>query len=249
MKKFALIGSGISHSLSPALFRAAYKESPFTYSLIDCNSIDEALDHFFSGNFEGANVTSPFKEDIIKYCKFSDLSVSEIGAANLILNHNGALHCFNTDYMGVMDSVLSTGDKFESAILIGAGGAAKAAAYALKKLNIRFITANRTAESAQMIANQYNEEWIRLESIREILDSNKLIIYTIDHLIPYLDGYDFSRHTIFEANYKSPHFSEKICKKYISGREWLVCQAVPSFRLFTNSEPDLKAMNLVKDNR
>lgn len=248
MKKFALIGSGISHSLSPALFRAAYSDKPFTYVLIDCTNINDALDQFFSGKYSGANITSPFKQDIIDFCTFPDLSVKEIGAANLILNNDGRLTCYNTDYLGVRDAIAATGVRYENALLIGAGGAARAAAFALKSLNIDFKIANRTPDKAKEIAIQFDAGWIGFETIKEELAKRNLIVYTIDNPLTSLDGYDFSEHTIFEANYKSPLFSDKICKRYISGKEWLVCQAVPSFKLFTKMEPDLKAMFLVTDN-
>jgi len=249
MKKFALIGNGITHSLSPALFNAAYSEKPYSYDLIDCTSIKKAMEIFFSGNYSGANITSPFKQEIIGYCSGIDKSVKEVGAANLILNNDGILSCYNTDYLGVKDAIRATGITYDSAVLIGAGGAARAAAYALKNLGIEFTVVNRTAEKAKELATCFCEKWIEIESIYQTLNKNKLVIYTIDNIIPSLEEYNFSDHTIFEANYKSPVFSDKICKKYISGKEWLVCQAVPSFKLFTNTEPDLKAMNLVADNR
>ncbi|MHC1780571.1 MAG: shikimate dehydrogenase [Bacteroidales bacterium] len=248
MKKFALIGSGISHSLSPALFRAAYSGKPYTYDLIDCSNIKDALDQFFSGKYSGANITSPFKQEIIEFCTFTDNSVKDIGATNLILDNGGKLSCYNTDFLGVRDAISKTGVNYESALLVGAGGAARAAAYALNSLKIDFTIANRSVDKAKEIALQYNAGWIGFETIKEELTKRKLIVYTIDNPVSSLDGFDFSDHTIFEANYKSPLFNGKICKKYISGKEWLVCQAVPSFKLFTQIEPELKAMNLVADN-
>jgi shikimate dehydrogenase len=249
MKKFALIGSGITHSLSPALFAAAYKGMPFTYTLIDRENLSEAVDYLLEFGFAGANITSPFKQDIIGLCSWVDNCVREIGAANLVLNQDGLLSCYNTDYIGVRDAITSTEESFESALVIGAGGAARAAVYALKSMNLDFIIANRSAESAKTLAYQFGGEFIELDNISSVINKSKLIIYTIDNPVCQLEGFNFSGHTIFEANYKSPVFKRNTCNRYISGMEWLLCQAVPSFRIFTQIEPDVKAMYQVADNR
>ena len=242
MKKFALIGSNISHSLSPALFRAAYHSSMFSYDLIDSPTIEEAMEIFIREGYSGANVTSPYKESVLKYCSSRDPFVSKIGAANLILFNRGSLHCHNTDYYGVKNSLEAAMVKESRALVVGAGGAAKAAIIALKEMAIDVTIINRTDTKAQELAKAFQTDWLPLEKFEKVIREFRLLIYTIDAPIAGLERANLMQHTVLEANYKTPLFSDSKCNKYISGKEWLISQAIPSFKLFTQMEPDSKAM-------
>lgn len=242
MKKFALIGSNISHSLSPALFRAAYHNSMFSYDLIDSPTIEEAMEIFIREGYSGANVTSPFKESVLKFCTSWDPFVSKIGAANLIIMERGAIHCHNTDYFGVKNSLEVAMVKDRRALVVGAGGAAKAAIIALKEMKIDVTIINRTDTKARELAIALQTEWLPLERFEKATEELKLLVYTIDAPIAGLERVNLMQHTVLEANYKTPLFSDNKCNIYISGKEWLISQAIPSFKLFTEMEPDRKAM-------
>ncbi|PKO98805.1 MAG: hypothetical protein CVU13_08790 [Bacteroidetes bacterium HGW-Bacteroidetes-8] len=242
MKKLALIGSNISHSLSPALFRAAYNNSMFTYDLIDSPTVEEAMEIFMSEGYLGANVTSPFKESVLKYCTNQDPFVSKIGATNLILLDRGTIHCHNTDYYGVKNPLEVAMVKDRRALVVGAGGAAKAAIIALQEMKIDVTLINRTDSKARDLAKAFRTEWLPVEKIERATEEIKLIVYTIDAPIAGLERVSLMQHTVLEANYKTPLFSDKMCNIYISGKEWLISQAIPSFKLFTEMEPDRKAM-------
>lgn len=242
MKKFALIGSNISHSLSPALFRAAYNNSLFTYDLIDSTSVEEAMEIFMREGYSGANVTSPFKESILKYCTTWDPFVTKIGATNLIILGRDTIHCHNTDYYGVKNSLEAAMVKDKRALVVGAGGAAKAAIIALLEMKIDVTLINRTDSKARELAQAFKIEWLPLEKIEKAAEELKLIVYTIDAPLAGIERVNLMQHTLLEANYKTPLFSDKMCKKYISGKEWLISQAIPSFKLFTEIEPNRKAM-------
>ncbi len=242
MKKFALIGTNISHSLSPALFRAAYGNNLFTYDLIDSSTIEEAMKIFIQEGYSGANITSPFKESVLKYCTTYDPFVKKIGATNLIIREGDSVICHNTDYYGVKNSLESAHVQNRRALVVGAGGAAKAAIIALKEMKIDVIVLNRTDSKALGLAKEFNTEWIPSNRVEEAIEELDLIVYTIDALLTGLERVNLKNHTVLEANYKTPVFSEKMCKRYISGREWLISQAIPSFKLFTEIEPNSKAM-------
>ncbi|MDP3436495.1 MAG: hypothetical protein Q8S04_04575 [Bacteroidales bacterium] len=242
MKKFALIGTNISHSLSPALFRAAYNNSLFTYDLIDSTSVEEAMEIFVRDGYSGANITSPFKESVLKYCTTCDPFVTKIGATNLIVLDRGTIHCHNTDYYGVKNPLEAAMVKDSRALVVGAGGAAKAAIIALQEMKIDVTLINRTNSKARELAKAFKTEWIPVEKIEKAAEELKLIVYTIDAPLTGMELVNLMQHTVLEANYKTPLFSDKICKKYISGKEWLISQAIPSFKLFTEMEPNRKAM-------
>jgi len=68
------------------------------------------------------------------------------------------------------------------------------------------------------------------------------LIYTIGTAIDAIENGILNDLIILEANYKSPSIKNKHCKEYIPGTEWLIHQAIPSFRLFTGTEPNIYAM-------
>ncbi len=248
MKKFALIGDSISHSLSPALFGAAYKSCDYEYNLIEAASFEDALKVFEKEGYTGANVTSPFKERVPLYCNAGDQIVAKIGASNVIIKKGGQLLCYNTDYFGVKTPLLTREPSSPVAIVVGAGGASKAAILALKDLEYNIFIINRTDEKAEALAEKFAIQWTPHKEINNILKSSGLIVYTIDHMLPGMADSDLRDQIIFEANYRSPLFNKRECKSYISGKEWLIHQAIPSFCLFTQSEPDRESMFKVADN-
>lgn len=248
MQKFALIGNNVSKSLSPALFRAAYPDTDWTYGLIESDDAAKALEIFLSEGYRGANITSPFKESFMNFCDFHDEISKKTGVTNLILNDGGKLTSYNTDYYGVKDPLIARGLKSGKAVVAGAGGAARAAVLALKDLGMEVTVVNRTVEKAAELAHQFDVSYQPVEHISDLLKISNLLVHTIDAPLMNAQTIDFSHLIIFEANYKNPNLNTKKCIEYISGREWLVSQAVPSFRIFTGIQPDPKAMKMVDGN-
>lgn len=255
MKKFALIGDSISHSMSPRLFKAAYNHSAkignsseeFSYTLLDYPTLKEAMSIFFDKGYYGANITSPYKEEVLSYCTELDATAMQTGAVNLIMKQKDGIKGYNTDCEGVYGPLKRRSIKPCKTIVLGVGGAARAALYTLKEAGFTVTILNRTPEKAAKLAKEYSTEWATIETLPELLKTNFLLVYTIAAVTPSLKRAALNNVTILEANYKSPTLNEIHCKEYIPGTEWLVYQAVPSFRLFTGKEPNLYAMfKLVK---
>lgn len=244
MKKIALIGDSISHSLSPKLFKAAYSNTKeeFSYELLDYSTLKEAMDMFESQSYFGANITSPYKKEILSYCKELDPTSQETGAANLILKQENGLKGYNTDCHGVLEPLKQRGILPCNVIVMGAGGAARAAIYILKKEGYFVTIVNRTIGKAKDLAQEYNVKWAVIEDLNLLFNSNELLVYTIGTYLPFIESSTLNNIIIFEANYKMPSLIDIPCKEYIPGIEWLIHQAIPSFRLFTGKEPDIYAM-------
>ena len=103
MKKFGLIGHPIDKSMSPALFRAGYS-GKYAYDLIEGADFTASYDIFLK-DYDGINVTAPFKE---KACAEADIlspEVARTGAANLLVKTPEGVRAYNTDYYGVILSV------------------------------------------------------------------------------------------------------------------------------------------------
>lgn len=245
--RFGLIGTGISHSKSPALFSAAYSDPVLSYVLIDEETFVDALRVVRSERIDGVNVTTPFKDEAFKKASERDPLSERIEASNLLLFENEKIICFNTDYYGVKDSISEFGNDDFKTLIIGCGGAGRAAAVAAIDCGHRVTIANRSIEKATLFANKIGAASVELSEVSPILDEFHIIINTLSSKYT---GVDFSLAAgkiIFDANYNPLSKCSGINPSniYIPGEKWLINQAIPSFRIFTRKEPDINAMRLV----
>ncbi len=141
---FAIFGNPVSHSKSPLIHNAAFKSLslPDCYARVLLEDGNTLKKTFLSLGLSGANITVPFKENAFEACDFLDDYAKNIGAVNTIALRDGKLHGFNTDAPGFMASL----DGFvpKNVLILGAGGTARAIAYALKTENINVVIANRS---------------------------------------------------------------------------------------------------------
>ena len=249
--KFGLIGHPIAHSLSPVLFKAGY-DGRYPYELIETADFEEAYQRFLDG-YDGINVTAPFKE---LACAKADILSEEckaIGATNLLIKTAEGVKAYNSDYLGVrmwlQESISAAADRKISVLIVGMGGAGKAAAAAAESLGMKVTRMNRTVR----------DEMTRpLEDFRECFREHDIIIYNIPAAIPALEELteeDFIpgrvKH-ILEANYRNPSFDEDLLSRlegagssvrYTGGRIWLLYQALTGYEIFTGEKPDLGKMS------
>ncbi|KAI5817248.1 putative quinate pathway repressor protein QutR [Pyronema omphalodes] len=168
---FWILGSAIRHSLSPAMHNAAYKVygMPHNYRICETPTINDFLAVAQDPSFGGASITLPFKLEIIPLLHTLSDHAKAIGAVNTVIplrnSSTLALHGDNTDWIGMRTCVLRyltpvnaiTSDT--TALVIGAGGMARAAIYALQKIGVEHIfLCNRTASRAQEIAQYFNSK-------------------------------------------------------------------------------------------
>jgi shikimate dehydrogenase len=249
--RFALIGNPISHSLSPDLFKAAYPYTNHTYELLESDSLLEALTIIKKERFDGFNVTTPYKEEILKYTDCRNQLVDTIGASNLIINSDNCLSAFNTDYFGVQESIKEYAGNGKKALVLGCGGAGKAAALAAKAMGFHVTIVNRTNDRAQKFSENSSIGFKELHLLKEEILSCNLFINTVSVHVDILDYLDYSGKVVLEANYRSPQLSfleNQPTIKYISGKTWLLNQAVQSFQLMTAISPNLESMRYMINN-
>ncbi len=140
MKQVGLIGYPVAHSRSPQIHNAAFREIGFDaeYTLWETppGTLEERVASLRAPGILGANVTIPYKEDVVPLLDECYVLAGRIGAVNTIVNHNGKLIGYNTDAPGMLralaecpDSPFDARDK--ETVILGTGGAARAAAVAL----------------------------------------------------------------------------------------------------------------------
>jgi len=137
--RFAVIGDPVSHSKSPAMHSAAYRAlgMPHTYEALRItneNELRRIVDELRSGSLSGVNVTVPYKRAVMNLVDEVDDFAELVGAANTLYVRSGHVHATNTDAPAITAELASLGMKspVDRALVIGSGGAARAAIVALQ---------------------------------------------------------------------------------------------------------------------
>lgn len=144
MRNFGVIGNPIAHSLSPIIHRflCSYFGISASYEKIHLLDAMDLRSRLLS--LDGANITLPYKMDAFKVCDEVRGIAREIEAVNTILCEGDRLIGFNTDALGFWECIASLGVK--NALILGAGGGARAVAVILQKKGIDVWIYNRTKE-------------------------------------------------------------------------------------------------------
>ena len=161
MKRAFVIGHPIAHSRSPLIHGHWLAEHAIagSYEPIDVAPADlgDFLARVRQGAFVGGNVTIPHKEAVFAAAELRDPLADTIGAANTLVRRDGAIFAFNTDYLGFLGNLDQNApgwdDGLSEAVVLGAGGSARAILVALKSRNVPTIhLLNRTAGKASDLA-------------------------------------------------------------------------------------------------
>lgn len=271
--KFGLIGHPIAHSLSPALFKAAYN-GKYPYDLIESEDFETAYERFLN-EYVAVNVTAPFKELAFRKADIVRPECEAIGAANILIRTPDGVVAANSDHFGVIGAMMAGlyPDKTikPEALIVGCGGAAKAAAYACLEIDYKVTVINRNYEKARDFAMRvsslnpsYRITARPLENFSKAFKDAGVIIYTLPVAIDAL--HELKRKdirgnilrkedkVIVEANYKDPAFTPELIESlqrvnqkliYVSGQEWLLHQAIGAYLSFTGEEPNIEQMRKV----
>jgi shikimate dehydrogenase len=159
----AVIGAPVSHSRSPAIFSFLAKKlgrPELSYTAIEVQPA--GLQDFLTGlrskpGFAGVNVTIPHKEQLLRLLDDVSLEARAVGAVNVVQVEGGRLRGHNTDVLGIVRTLEEQGVRMagEDAWIWGAGGAARAAAYALGSLGARCVyLQNRDSARAAKIQDE-----------------------------------------------------------------------------------------------
>ncbi|MDY0216451.1 MAG: shikimate kinase [Bacteroidales bacterium] len=246
MKKYAVAGSPVLHSKSPAIFNRLFQkyEIDSFYAKLSAKDPESILKLAQISGVNGLNITAPFKELILPYASQKDSSVCQIGACNtLVFEEN--ISAYNFDCDGVVESVRKELVAFSGkrALVMGAGGAAKAAVYGLQKEGMQITVVNRTYENALSMSKIFDCEVLKVDEIsKSVLSSFDLIVNTLEFPHRLFDPEMIESGLLLDANYKDSIYtdlSEKDLVRLIDGRKWLMHHAIKSFKCFTGVDASL----------
>jgi len=164
---YGVIGDPIGHSLSPLIHNTAFRAQNLNKIYVPFRIPKENLEEFLRDardlGLRGLSVTIPHKEAIIKHLTRVDTAVNGIGAANTVVFEGEQNIGYNTDYRAAMDSlegalkaIGKTPEDLKSAaaLILGAGGAARAIAYGLVRRGATLTVTSRTFENAERLAQR-----------------------------------------------------------------------------------------------
>jgi len=256
-QRFGVIGHPIAHSLSPVVFRRAFLEFRIDAEIEKFDVPKEELLGFIKKvrdeKIRGVSVTIPLKDDILEFLDEVDPVAQEIGAVNTVVNEDGVLKGYNTDWIGARKSLEETASiKGKTVVVLGAGGAAAAVVYAMRKAGGTVIILNRTIEKAREMADHFHCGYENLNNLLKH-PADILINTTSVGMTPNIDEslvpveYFKSGMTVFDIVYTP--METKLLREAaaagcqtIPGYKMLLFQAEHQFELWFDKKAPLKQM-------
>lgn len=158
-----VIGDPIAHSLSPLMHTAAYHAAnindrfAFTRAQVPENGLGRFLEACRYLNMCGISVTLPHKQSVLQYLDEVSIEAQALGAVNTVKNDAGRFIGYNTDWYGIVNPLQQRKNlKGTEVLVIGAGGAARAAVFGLLQHGAHVTITNRTAAKAEKLAQDFN---------------------------------------------------------------------------------------------
>ncbi len=237
-----IAGNPCAHSKSPLLYNRLFAHFGMRYHYTrfewpDAGTIIRLANLL---PLKGLSVTIPFKADVMRHLDEVDDHAAAIGAVNTVVRCGGRMYGHNTDWLGVRAPLVHR--RGGRAVVLGAGGAAAAAVYALISLDMDVTVLSRTPDAAQRLAGRFGCRWGRLEDFKGS-DADVVVHATPVGMEPdtrsLLAPRDLERGTtVFDLVYTPPETPliraamEAGCET-IPGTEMFVHQAAEQFRLIT----------------
>ena len=169
---YGVVGDPIAHSLSPAIMNAALRRENVNgvFLALHAKSLKDLLACVKEIPIHGLAVTMPYKEAILPYLDNTDPHTSKIGACNTVVrSQDGRLYGFNTDTSGVVRPLEQRMPLNDARVLVlGAGGAARAAVFGLRNRGAQIFLLNRSIEAAQKLARQAKGRAIKRADLRKL---------------------------------------------------------------------------------
>ena len=263
---YGVIGDPIGHSYSPLIHNAAFRHlgmnKVYVPLRIPRGEVDRFLEDAPRLGIRGLSVTIPHKESVIRKLTKVDGAVRGVGAANTVIWRDEQMVGYNTDYRAAMDSLeaafSTTSRPFQNslrgrkALLLGAGGVARAIAHGLKRREAEVTISSRTAERADQLAQRVGckaVDW----SVRHGVSADIVINGTPIGMHPNVDETPYEKHhlkpsmVVFDTVY-NPESTllvkdarSRSCT-VVTGVDMFIRQAALQFQLFTDQEAPADVM-------
>jgi 3-dehydroquinate dehydratase/shikimate dehydrogenase len=272
---FGVMGSPVAHSASPVVFNACFEKSDMNKLYLPLliedgqGEFNDFMDNVLARpwlDFRGFSVTIPHKQNALDYAKehggFVEPLALRIGAVNtLVVDNDGNLSAYNTDYTGALDAIIQTlGIEMKDlkdlpVTVIGAGGVSRAVVAGLTDIGTKVMIYNRTIDKGMRLAEEFGCQFAGLDGLPN-LDAKLLINCTSLGMHPDVDAtavpkeYLKKNMVVFDTVYNPAETrllkeAKEIGAITIDGLSMFVNQAAQQYKLFTNNECDRELMGKV----
>lgn len=261
MKNFYIIGNPVNHSISPKVFNHIFKTLLIdgTYRAKHINSLQD-LEKFINASraykdFEGANVTLPYKVNSVLYLDRISKAAKIINAVNCLSKKDGKIIGNNTDYSGFLDMCKRNKVDFKNkeVIILGSGGAARSVLYALsfyKKINNIYIySRNRLATCDIMnnfkllynTNNLHDYHYVNHKKIKNVIIINCISLTYGNLKDGFIDDIPFNKVKLYiDTNYISTaiykHFKKNKYCKTMKGLDMFIYQAIHTLEIWAGDK-------------
>ena len=265
-----LLGQPVAHSLSPALHNAAFSalgiDASYAALEVSLEDLPRVVDSLRASECYGANVTAPHKQAVMSLLDEVGEEALSLGAVNTIVNREGRLSGGNTDAAGLARWMRLSGIEAvgTSAVVLGAGGAARSAVWALADLGATSVVVlNRTVERAETLVTSLRPRlrttdlmWGDLREAAEPARSPWRIIVNATSMghhgsAPSVHPGWYSRESVaIELAYNPPETGFMVAAREAGARAenglgMLLHQAALAFERWTEQEPPMEVLEAV----
>ena len=256
-KRVGVIGWPIEHSLSPAMHNAAFKTLGMAWEYdkyaIPPDIIEQSLGEFRDAGFVGLNVTVPHKQAVMPFVRPDEIARA-VGAVNTIMFPNGK--ATNTDVVGLIDDLAANGIKPGAGtrvVVLGAGGAARAAVYGLAEAGAHITIINRTPQKARELIDSLRVQAL-VGDASSVSDAELIVNCTSAGMSPKIDESPLPDDAplqkgvaVYDMVYRPAQTKlmrqvEAAGGRALGGLGMLARQGAAAFKLWTGVEPPVDAM-------
>ena len=252
---YGIMGKPVSHSLSPAMHNAAFQKVGLNsiYVPFEVQEVGPALDGFRALGVRGVSVTVPHKQAVIAHLDSIDPVARKIGAVNTLVLDGRYIHGLNTDWIGAVQA-LETRLQLQgtTALVLGAGGSARAIGFGLQHKGATVQLANRNLERVQSLARELGCSCHRLSDVGK-LRADVLVNATSVGMHPKISDTPVAAHqlknfpTVMDIVY-SPVETRLLQEarqagcRTVDGPEMLLYQGVAQFETWTGLSAPVEVM-------
>jgi shikimate dehydrogenase len=252
---FGILGRPVSHSLSPAMHNAAFRHLGINavYVAFPVTDLAQAVAGLRGLGIGGVSVTIPFKEEIIPLIDEMDSRAAEIGAVNTVVNRDGRLTGYNTDWLGAVTALRSKTDlQGQHILILGAGGASRAIAFGVFYKGGKVTLTDIDQTRAAALGRDLGAEVISLDAL-DRCPATILVNATPVGMAPDLEGIPINPdllgryHVVMDIVYKP--LETRLLREAqargaatIDGLQMLIHQATVQFELWTGLEAPAEVM-------
>lgn len=254
---YGIIGRPVRHSLSPVMHNAAFEhlKENRAYLPFAVEDIEAALQGVRGLGIEGVSVTIPYKEKVLPFLDSIDPVAEKIGAVNTISCHRTSegvfLHGTNTDWLGAVRPLEEKVDLQEvEAVILGAGGSAKAIGFGLLEAGARITICSRTEQRGRRLAEQLQCPWRSLDEAENLAGEiliNATSVGMNEDVSPVAASLCKRFQLVMDIVY-APVKTRFLCDaeaggcQTVSGIEMLLYQGVAQFELWTGLKAPVDVM-------